>query len=473
MAEAPLLYALIAVLFSFGLVFLLAFRLFLAPSKYVGPPARSAGPDSKQVSVHVLVLGDIGRSPRMTYHALSIAKHGGKVNLIGYLESALHPDLINNENITITPLPLPPQRPSSVPFIIFAPFKVIYQIYHLLILLAYRLSPAQWILVQNPPSIPTLSIASLICYLRNTKLMIDWHNYGWTILSGTRGPNHPLVAISKLYECFFGRLGHFHLTVTAAMARQLRNPPYNIPASKPMIPVHDRPAEIFQPLSSLEKKHKTSREAILVRVIDDKTLLQPLLDRSMRLIVSSTSWTPDEDFSILLSALEKYASSTTALPPILAIITGKGPQKEHYLSCIAALTKEGRLPNVIIKTVFLPFEDYAALLAAADLGICLHMSSSGVDLPMKVVDMFGAGLPVAAYSGYESFGELVKEGVNGKGFETAEELAGVLEGLLGEAGEKELAVLKKGAVREGERRWDEEWDCTVGVALGFVEKKTI
>ena len=36
------------------------------------------------VSVQVLVLGDIGRSPRMQYHALSIAKHGGRVQIIGY-----------------------------------------------------------------------------------------------------------------------------------------------------------------------------------------------------------------------------------------------------------------------------------------------------------------------------------------------------------------------------------------------------
>ena len=66
--------------------------------------------------------------------------------------------------------------------------------------------------------------------------MIDWHNYGWTILSGTRGPRHPLVSISKLYECYFGRLGDFHLTVTRAMARQLRDAPYKI--TKPMLDVH-------------------------------------------------------------------------------------------------------------------------------------------------------------------------------------------------------------------------------------------
>jgi beta-1,4-mannosyltransferase len=36
------------------------------------------------VTVQIVVLGDIGRSPRMQYHALSIAKHGGHVDLIGY-----------------------------------------------------------------------------------------------------------------------------------------------------------------------------------------------------------------------------------------------------------------------------------------------------------------------------------------------------------------------------------------------------
>jgi beta-1,4-mannosyltransferase len=415
----------------------------------------------------------------MNYHALSVARHGGNVDLIGYLgmslspisalaspshmnlESAPHPDVLENPNINIHALPPSPKRPKSIPFLVFAPWKVLSQTYSLVWLLAYGLPPAQWLLVQNPPSIPTLLISSFICYLRNTRLVIDWHNYGWTILAGTRGAKHPLVSLSKIYECYFGRLGSVNLTVTDAMGRQLRQPPYSIKSS--MMTVHDRPAKIFQPLGS-----PADRKAVLKRIFPDNELISDVLHGRVKLIVSSTSWTPDEDFSLLLDALVKYAASANPPTPVLAVITGKGPQKDMYMDKIAALKESGALPNVTIDTAFLPFPDYAGLLACADLGVCLHMSSSGVDLPMKVVDMFGAGLPVAAYAAYESFGELVREGDNGVGFETADQLADILTRLLSSTGQQELAVLRKGAVQEGSRRWDEEWDATVAQILGLI-----
>lgn len=38
----------------------------------------------RETRVQIVVLGDIGRSPRMQYHALSFAKHGAHVELIGF-----------------------------------------------------------------------------------------------------------------------------------------------------------------------------------------------------------------------------------------------------------------------------------------------------------------------------------------------------------------------------------------------------
>ena len=304
----------------------------------------------------------------------------------------------------------------------------------------------------------------VVCFMRNTHLIIDWHNYGWTILAGTRGPSHPFVTLSKHYEAFLGRWAPTaSFTVTHAMARQLKNPPYNI--SSPILTLHDRPAAIFQPISAQERK------VFLAGLKETSKCAERIIAGHMRLLVSSTSWTPDEDFSLLLEALCAYstASQSTRLPPVLAIITGKGPQKQMYLDRIAALEASSKLTNVSISTAWLSAENYALLLASADLGVCLHKSSSGVDLPMKVVDMFGAGLPVVGYSDYKSWGELVTEGVNGRGFVIDGDLARVLKELFGEREGNALARLREGAVKEGSRRWDEEWDGVAGRLLGLCD----
>jgi beta-1,4-mannosyltransferase len=62
--------------------------LLMLPSRYIknSPPkaTQSGSTIEPKISVQVLVLGDIGRSPRMQYHAMSIAKHGRRVDVIGY-----------------------------------------------------------------------------------------------------------------------------------------------------------------------------------------------------------------------------------------------------------------------------------------------------------------------------------------------------------------------------------------------------
>lgn len=224
----------------------------------------------------------------------------------------------------------------------------------------------------------------------------------------------------------------------------------------PVLPLHDRPASHFQPMPDDIARRECLASLPLPKLKEE--------EGDIRVLVSSTSWTPDEDFSLLIDALCRYGEVATTekpdLPAILAIITGKGPQREMYVDQISRLQREGKLKKVVITALWLSFPDYARLLASASLGVSLHTSSSGVDLPMKVVDMFGAGLPVVGWDRYESWSELVNEGIDGMGFGSWEELAAILVDLFGHSAK--LDALRRGAEMQSLRRWDDEWDPIVG-----------
>lgn len=49
---------------------------------------------------------------------------------------------------------------------------------------------------QNPPGLPGIAVAWLVCVLRGSKLVIDWHNYGYTIMALSHGRGHPLVRVA-------------------------------------------------------------------------------------------------------------------------------------------------------------------------------------------------------------------------------------------------------------------------------------
>ena len=65
-------------------------------------------------------------------------------------------------------------------------------------------------------------------------------------------------------------------------------------------------------------------------------------------------------------------------------------------------------------------------LGGADVGLCLHRSSSGVDIPMKVADLFGAGVPVCALDYGACLAERVRHADNGLLFSNGRQLADLM-----------------------------------------------
>ena len=203
--------------------------------------------------------------------------------------------------------------------------------------------------------------------------MVDWHNYSDTILAMSLLQTHTMVKLTKLLERTFGRTAYDAFCVTKAMKRDLCDN-WRINARV----LYDRPPTKFRPITTKEKTEFFTKLSGKYEAFDKYC-------DNVGVIVSSTSWTEDEDFGILLNALvcyekEKTSAAVSSLPDLLVVITGKGPQKQYYLDKISQMS----LRHVSIVTPWLETEDYPTMLAAADLGVCLHTSSSGQDLPMKV-----------------------------------------------------------------------------------------
>ncbi|KTW26408.1 hypothetical protein T552_02889 [Pneumocystis carinii B80] len=403
-------------------------------------------------SICLVVLGDLGRSPRMQYHALSLSKQGFEVNLVGYQGSMLFPNIEESENIHIIYIPFEPKIVNKchlLPFILSGPIKVFFQAFFLFSALFYLPQSTEYLILQNPPSIPSFGVTRLICSMRSIKLIIDWHNLGYTVLSLKLGPKHILTLLYRWYERVFGNCADIHFTVSYAMTTFLKE---KWKYKSPIYTLHDRPPMHFKPLDNMEK---SSFLSTFVHTYDFD-----ISNEKTKLLVSSTSWTPDEDFSILLEAFVAFDRMNTILSKnheplsILAIITGKGPLRKFYEQKIKNLN----LKYVKIVTIWLDAKDYPRFIGSADLGISLHTSSSGLDLPMKIVDMFGCGIPVCAVKS-PALSELVKDGKNGIIFSSSNQLADSLKKLF--YSHEELEKLKKGAMEETRYRWHNEWDAKI------------
>jgi beta-1,4-mannosyltransferase len=262
------------------------------------------------------------------------------------------------------------------------------------------------ILVQNPPAVPTLLMALVAARLRGARLVVDWHNLAWAVLAVGVGARHPVVTLARWYEGALGRRADAHLCVSAALAAELTRW-----GMAPVAVVRDRPAARFAPLDA------AARRAARQRLVTSLGLGA----RELAIVVSPTSWTRDEDFDLLLAAVQRCEALVAGrvFPDVLVLLTGRGARRAGFEAGAAAL------PGVRfhVRTAWLEPDDYPSALAAADLGLCLHRSASGLDLPMKIADMHGAGLPVCALDYGPCLDEMLRHDDTGLRFRDAEELA--------------------------------------------------
>jgi beta-1,4-mannosyltransferase len=323
-----------------------------------------------------------------------------------------------------------------------------------------RLRRPDVILVQCPPAVPTLALTWLAARLRRARFVIDWHNLSHTVLALRLGDAHRAVRALARSERRWARRADGHLTVSKALAAYLARA-YGVRATV----VYDRPASMFQPVP---------RDA--GRALWDRLAAEGALPGTrVPLVVCPTSWTADEDFDLLLEALER--TERALAPPKLAqtdaaseggprfcvLVSGRGTLRDSFETRLS----RRRFSAVWVRTVWLAADDYPTFIGMADLGLCLHQSSSGLDLPMKLAEFRGAAVPACAFDYAPVLGEVLVQGCEGWTFRNASELSDILISLAhGHVRpESPLAQARAWLASHPAERWDDHWRDTAQPVL--------
>jgi beta-1,4-mannosyltransferase len=403
--------------------------------------------------IMVLVQGELAQSPRILNHARELLAEGAEVRLVGFAGVALPPDLAASPALSVHAIArLGSARWRHLPRALFIPAAALRSLWlaiRVTWLLLYALPRSHAILVQNPPALPAAMVAAIAASLRGAALIVDWHNLSAAVLALRLGGDHRLVRATERLERWLARQAQASLCVSEALHRRVA------PSARrgACVVLHDRPLRRSLPVAGIERAGILSRVwQALGEHADVGEHPAPLV------LVSSTSWSQDEDMMTLLDAIALLARSDAeqhaVLRPLVLVATGLGPGRATF----DARAREIEDPGLRIVTGWLADDLYRDLLRAADLGISMHRSASGLDLPMKIVDMIEAGLPVLAYDYAPCLGELLPRERAAGLFATPAELAQCLETLLRD--DPELARIAR--VREAMAElvtpgWAEEW----------------
>jgi beta-1,4-mannosyltransferase len=398
----------------------------------------------------------------MQYHAVSLAAAGGDVDLVGSAGAAVIPAVASSPRIHVHRLPdggfAGRARGGIRRFVFGSALRAIGQALRLLAVLM-RIPKPDAILVQNPPAVPTLFVAWLVSRLRGARFVIDWHNLSHTIAAVKVGDRHRAVKAIARSERRWARRADAHLTVSKSLAAWLARE-YRIKAAV----VYDRPGAAFARPSEAE-----------ARQLWEKVAKEAGIAGRPPVVVCPTSWTPDEDFDLLLEALERAERQLTrqasgepggapaSAPRLAVLLTGRGALRENFETRAA----RRNFTAIAVRTLWLEPADYPILIGMADLGLCLHQSSSGLDLPMKLADLRGAGIPAAAYDYAPVLGEVMTTGQEGVTFRDPGDLANLLVAIATEspAADSVLAKSRAWLAQHPPERWDAQWEAAARPVL--------
>ena len=191
----------------------------------------------------VLVLGDLGRSPRMLNHALALAEDGAAVSLSGYQETPVDRAVQNDPRIRLYRIRSLRRAPEGAPrlwFLTVTALRSACLLFESFWVLLAGTPRADAVLVQNPPTVPTLLAAWLAARMRGSLFIIDWHNFGYTMLTTRLEPEDFVVRLAKAWERWLGRKADAHFCVSMAMRRILIEE-FGLPAP---IVLYDKPREL-------------------------------------------------------------------------------------------------------------------------------------------------------------------------------------------------------------------------------------
>ncbi|PYR56215.1 MAG: hypothetical protein DMF91_22440 [Acidobacteria bacterium] len=401
----------------------------------------------------VVALGDLGRSARMQYHAHALAAQGVDVDLVGFEGTPLPRAIADEPRIAVHRLsPSTLRRRTGrvgLAYAVIALFDAARTAFRLWRTLR-KLKRPDLVLTQNPPAFPTLVVTWFSLRRKGVRFVIDWHNLGFTLLRLRLGRWHPAVRLARWFERRDARRVEANLCVSRGLAAFLESR-FGVTQAHVL---YDRPASVFMPIDRLERE--LFRQALFGRL--------GLRGGVVGFIVCPTSWTEDEDFDVIIEAVPRLeerirgweaAGAGRRFTDLVILVTGDGARRAEFERRFAGLPAR----RIQLRARWLEPEDYPRVVGSADLGLCLHRSSSGLDIPMKVADLFGAGVPVCALDYGACLAERVRHGDNGLLFSKAVQLADVLFDLFETypGDQKLLDRLRAGARKSARPTWEEGW----------------